>query len=316
MSEAPGTEAAVVEAPATPVTPAPGEEPVTPAVETPAASKPEGSGVEAQQDANPFKDLQDEGTREWLSKKGVKSVADLAERTREQERLLGSSIRMPAEDATEEERSAFLEKVGLARPEKAEAYEFQVPEKLPEELPYDAERASRFKEKAHELGMTQAQAAGLHDWFTGETVSEFEGSQGAAADKIEERATAHTASLEKLWGPLDGDTAKANLEFADKALMVGGPELQIELQDLGVLGPNKEVLSLHLATTLASLGAAIYTEDGKINGNPALLDNPFADGEKHNLTNAMKIYKSDPGRALELIAAAGKKPEDFGLKAK
>src|SRR5690606_27652501 len=79
--------------------------------------------------------------RDWLAKQGYNTadaVVKLGKQVYAQERLLGNAIRVPGKDATQEEREAFLNKLG--RPETPDAYEFAVPKDLPEHLPYDGER--------------------------------------------------------------------------------------------------------------------------------------------------------------------------------
>lgn len=291
-------------------TPAGGGETGTP-VEQPAGnggvSDANGSGTDL------FATLEDKDTREWLEKVGVTDIPSLARKAREQERLLGSAIRVPGKDATDEERQAYLNKLG--RPETPDAYDFAVPPDLPEDLPYDGERASAFKSKAHELGLTAAQAANLHDWFVGETVKDFNGLSGQQAEQIAQKAQAETEKLVKIWGPLDGEAARTELEFADRALqLAGGEEAIEEFKAFGLIAADgKTILSAHLAQTFANIGKALFKEDTVLRGNPDMLGNPFAEGESFNLTKAMAIYKSDKSHAYSLIAATGKKPADFGL---
>lgn len=256
----------------------------------------------------------DEDTRDWLEKKGVKSAADAAKLARDQSKLLGNAIRIPGDKASDEERNEFLNKLG--RPEKADGYEFKVPEDLPESVPYDKERADDFKALAHSIGLRADQAAKIHDWAAKNAVADVTGALENAQAQTTERAKTETEKLVKIWGPLDGETARANLTFADRFLQdVGGPVLAEELQRLNLIGPNKEILSEPLAVAFAKAGSAIYKEDDVLRGNADVLNNPFAD-DKPNMTEQMKLYRRDPEHALSLIAAAGKKPEDFGLKAK
>jgi len=257
----------------------------------------------------------DADTRGWLQKGNLdKDPAALAKKAFEQEKLIGGSIRVPGKDATKEELDAFYGKLG--RPDKADAYEFAVPKDLPKDLPYDGNLATSFKQKAFELGLNPTQAAAIHDMFVGYQVDTFGKLSGDAAAKTQERATKAAAELVKLWGPLDGPTAQANLEIADQVFTKapGGQELLADLKAIGLVGPNKEILSPSIAKFLAGIGTALYTEDGVLRGRPDEVDNPFADGASFNATKQMQIYKADPDRARSLIAAAGKKPADFGLQ--
>jgi hypothetical protein len=257
----------------------------------------------------------DEDTRGWLQTKGLTGVDALAKSARESEKLLGGMVKLPGKDATPEEREAFLNKLG--RPEKADGYQFTVPKNLPEGLPYDGERAKAFAVKAHELGIPQDAAAGLHDWFMADSVNAFAGMGEAQKAAMQQKAGAATEALVKEWGPLDGETAQANFEIADKVFtqVPGGQDFLNELKTLGVVGPNKEILSVPIAKMLAAIGTALYTEDGVLRGKTDVIGNPFdKKGTSFNLTAAMQIAKDNPDRAKSLMVAAGVKPEEFGLK--
>lgn len=257
----------------------------------------------------------DEDTRGWLQTKGLTGVGALAKSARESEKLLGGMVKLPGKDATPEEREALFNKLG--RPEKVDGYQFTAPKDLPEGLPYDGDRAKAFAGVAHKLGISQEQAAGLHDWFMADSVNAFAGMGEAQKAAVQQRATAATELLVKEWGPLDGDTAQANFEIADKVFtqVPGGQDFLNELKTLGVVGPNKEILSVPIAKMLAAIGTALYTEDGVLRGKTDVIGNPFdKKGTSFNLTAAMQIAKEDPDRAKSLMVAAGVKPEEFGLK--
>lgn len=252
--------------------------------------------------------------RDWLAKQGYNTadaVTRLGKQVYAQERLLGNAIRVPGKDATQEEREAFLNKLG--RPEQPDAYEFAVPENLPENLPYDGERAAKFKAVAHGLGLTKDQAAKLHDWFVGETVGDFNSMGHQQAQALEQRAAAATEALVKAWGPLDGPTARANMELGNRLLdEAGGQPLVDRLVQLGVMTEDRVILDPVLAPLFANIGVALYREGEMLTGDPAHIGNPFADGSD-NMTEQMRIAKADPELAARLIVAAGKKPNDFGL---
>lgn len=257
----------------------------------------------------------DEATREWVTKRQFKDVAAIAKTAYEQEKMLGNAIRVPGKDAKPEDVEAYLNKLG--RPEKADGYDFTVPKDLPETLPYDAERATGFKQLAHSLGLTAKQAASIHDWAVKNAVDDFQSYSGKTEAERAETAKAETAKLEKLWGPLDGDQMKTNLAFADKALKdVGGEDALKEFQRVGLIGTEGNViLSAPIAAMLAKFGAAVFKEDQVLTGKADRLNNPFAEGKAFNVTAQMKLIKEDREQALAFIAAAGKQPADFGLKA-
>lgn len=256
--------------------------------------------------------------REWLTKQGYtmtpEGIAKLAKQVREQAKLIGGSIRIPGKDATEEERNAFLDRLG--RPKSAEAYDLPVPENLPEDLPYNGERANEFKGVAHKMGLTQSQIAGLHDWFVGSAVNDHQASTRANGERDAVSAKTATATLEKAWGPLSGETFQQNMALGHRALTdVGGPELKAAFEARGLIGKDGVILDASIAQFMAKIGGAFYKEGDMLKGDPGRTNNPFSD-DHDNMTEQMRIMRSDPEAALSLIAAAGKKPEDFGLTRK
>lgn len=279
---------------------------------------PKGSGQQQGDVTDPFKDLPLEAeTREWVTARKPKDVADVVKIAHEQSKLLGNAIRVPGENATDEERSEFLDKLG--RPKEATGYEFTPPKELPPELPYDAERATSFKGLAHNIGLTKTQAAAVHDWAVKNAVEDFKGVTGRSAEEQAAAAKQQVDILVKEWGPLDGRQAQAQLAFADAAMReVGGAEVLAEFKRVGLIGEDGRVIqSAPIAKMFAKMGAAFYKEDDVLHGDPTRLGNPFQQGTKDfNVTAQMKMVKDDPDRALAMIAAAGKKPEDFGLKPK
>lgn len=290
-----------------------------------------GSNLEAGK-ANPLIELlgadADADTKDWLGKQterasDVKSLAKLA---REQDKMIGEQakklgdatkdmVRIPGKDATPEELKAYKDKLGI--PETPEGYEFKAPKDLPEGLPYDGDRAKSFAAEAAKIGLTKAQAQAVHDWATANAVGDFTNGKAQSDAKAVENAQAETTKLTKLWGPLDGQTFKANAAFADKALMeIGGQEALAEFQRVGLIGDaagQKIIQSAPIATMLAKMGQTLYKEDEVLRGDPSKLNNPFAPGASENVTAQMRMIKQDRAQALSFIAAAGKQPEDFGL---
>lgn len=266
----------------------------------------------------------DKDSRGWLAQQGYatdkgftpETVAKLAKQAREQEKLIGSSVRVPGPNATQEEKDQFLTKLG--RPEKSDAYTFDVPKDLPESLPYDGERANGFKAVAHQVGLTAAQAAAVHDWYVGTAVEDFNGLSVAAQEQRTQQARAETDKLVKTWGPLDGDTFKTNMELAHRFIdTAGDASVMSELKRLGALSDDGMILSAPIAQLFAKAGTAFYQEDGVVRGKRTALNNPFDKASKDwNETQQMLMIKRDPETAYSLMAAAGVKPEDFGLKAK
>lgn len=255
----------------------------------------------------------DEATRTWLEKHELKTPEALATKAYNLDKVVGGAVKVPGKDATPEEVNDFYSKLG--RPDEAGKYEFAVPQDLPESVPYNADMAGSFKEFAHSIGLSQDQAGKAHDWFVGQQVEAAGSVATQNTEKLEELAATERTKLEQVWGAIGSEGGKRNAEMADRAMQAGPPELLADFMNAGMLGPNKEVLNANLGILLSTLGAAVYQEDGVLKGDPAAVGNPFDEkSDNYSMTEQMAVYKNDPNRALQLIAAAGKKPEDFGLK--
>jgi hypothetical protein len=267
-----------------------------------------------------FGELETE-TSEWLTRREVKDVPSLVKLAFNNDKMvgdqaakLGQAIIRPGKDAKPEEIEAFREKMGMGKT--PDDYAFEMPKNLPENLPYDGERAKSFGSLAHKIELTKSQAQAVHDWAVENGVADFENAGKEHANRIAEQAKAATTELTKVYGPVDGQQFKTNAAFADKVLELGGERALEELKELGAIAEidgKKYVQRPGLFELFAKIGSTLYKEDDVLRGDPTSLDNPFMDGEKENLTEQARMIKSDKPRALSLIAAAGKKPADFGL---
>ena len=259
--------------------------------------------------ADPLAGL-DTGSREWVEKNGVKSLADAVKTAREAQSLIGRSVQIPADDAKPEDVDKFLSKATEKyRPKDAAGYEFKLPDGVPEGMPYDAEFAGEFKQWAHDNGLTASQAQKLHDNWVGKAVTAFTKSNEDLATKV---STA-TADMEKEWGASDSEGFKANAAWAVRA--GEGLGLMDALKEVGLLGPDNLVLNSKIAVALAKVGQAMFKEDSlEGGGGGAVADNPFKEGPgKGNLTEQMQLIRTDRPRAIRLIRAAGHEPKGFGL---
>lgn len=256
--------------------------------------------------ADPFSGLE-AGTREWIGTAGIKDVSALAEKARGAEALIGRSVQIPGAEAKPEDWDKFYGKLG--RPENADGYEFKLPENLPAELPYDGEFAGSFKAEAHKEGLTGKQAANLHDWFVQNQAGLFAKSQETmAADAVKA-----TEAFEAKWGPSGSDTFKSKADYAVRAL--DGLGLKDAFHARGLLAKAGErdniVIDPTIGFALAQIGEAMFKEDTlESQEGGRVSDNPFTGT---NMTEQMRAIRADRPRALRMIAAAGKKPSDFGL---
>lgn len=252
--------------------------------------------------ASPFAGLQDEGTRTWVEKKGYKSVEDLAKAAVNQESLLGSSVRRPADDATETEWNAFYSKVG--RPEKPDAYELKRPDGLPSDLPYDEALAGSFKTWAHQAGLNGRQAQSLHDAFALAQAEQAKAHVTALTKAVE--TTAET--LVKDWGPQESEGFKTKHELANRALKKLG--LVESFKKSGIIMPDGALTDPALAVAFSQIGEKMFAEDSIDGGDAPGADNPFKDGN-FNLSKITALVRSDPDKARRLAREAGKNPDEW-----
>jgi hypothetical protein len=254
--------------------------------------------------ASPFAGLQDEGTRKWVETKGYKSVEDLAKAAVNQESLLGSSVRRPADDAPATEWDKFYSKIG--RPEKPDAYELKRPDGLPADLPYDETLASSFKTWAHGAGLNGKQAQSLHDAFA-----------LAQAERAKEHVTALSKAVEttadalvKEWGPTDSEGFKTKHELANRAIKKLG--LVESFKKSGIILQDNALTDPALAMAFSEIGAKMFAED-RIDGDGSSGGkNPF-DKKKgtFNLSEITALIKSDSDKARRLAREAGENPDHW-----
>ncbi|MCH8476377.1 MAG: hypothetical protein LAT56_00330 [Wenzhouxiangella sp.] len=156
---------------------------------------------------------------EHLSK--YSTIGELAKSFVDREAKADRLVEIPAEDADEETRQAFLNRLG--RPESAEGYELEAPEDR-DTVGFTEADENAYREKAHELGLTQEQAKALHDWQMSRTREALE--QGSAAQQ--EMLKEQTEALKKEWGgKFNENITKAKKAFAQ----FGGDELAAYLKD-------------------------------------------------------------------------------------
>lgn len=252
--------------------------------------------------ASPFAGLQDEGTRKWIETKGLKSVEDLAKTAFNQESLLGSSVRLPGQDAKPDEIDKFYSKLG--RPEKPDGYEFKRPEGLPADLPYDETLAGEFKSWAHKEGLAPRQAQGMHDAFASWQAEKATEHMTALTQAVEDTADA----LVKEWGPQDSEGFKAKHEMANRALKKLG--LVESFEKSGIILQGGALTDPQLAKAFSEIGERMFGEDS-IDGDSSVGGkNPFKD-DTFNLTDIGNLTKNDPDQARRLAREAGKDPDQW-----
>lgn len=210
--------------------------------------------------------------------KSVKSLGDMAKMTIEAQKLVGSSVRIPKPDASDEEKRAFYAKLGC--PDSAEKY--VVPEiKLPEGMPYDEEEAKLLTGFCHKLGITQSQYEQLYKYY-----NEFQAKQYNLYNKQAKVATEKAISgLKQKWGESDYDK---NVEVAKRAVKQFASEEQIKFLEQtqvdGVqLGNHPMLVELFNAVGLK------MTDDSLVKGGVTA-----GDDKGPQYPNSPEMYEDDP----------------------
>ena len=100
----------------------------------------------------------DGDSRNWIDANGIKGdnpadlLSGLVTKSREMESLIGRSVRLPGEDATDEDVAGFYDRMTeRLRPDDPSGYQYELPEGLPEEMPYDADFVDAWRNFSHEL---------------------------------------------------------------------------------------------------------------------------------------------------------------------
>jgi len=143
-----------------------------------------------------LQDMLPEDLREVGALKDFKTPADLAKSYVATKEKIGSMVSIPTEDADVDTKSKFYNRIG--RPETTDGYDFepQSVEGLEGVTAVNKDNVKLFKEKAHEMGLTKAQAKAMMDHVqAGFTAQLHEAAKGMA-----EAADSASKELRKDWG--------------------------------------------------------------------------------------------------------------------
>ena len=254
-----------------------------------------------------WKDDLPEDLRSLDTLKDIEDVNSLAKQFVDQSRYLGNSIRIPGEDASDEDRAAFRAKLvekhtglvelpvdpedeegyakvfdALGRPQKPDEYELPTIDGV--EL--DKERTKRFAEAAHAAGMTKKQF--------GKVMGEI---FKADAELLESKKGEHTTAMTALraeWG----DAFEGKLNRAAKvAELTNAPEGLVE----AIRNGDTDTATLRwldgLSTSLGGEAAELVKQAGGSSGITPMEAREKAD----EILRAMdKIPQGDP-RYQELM---------------
>jgi hypothetical protein len=203
--------------------------------------------------------------KDLVEAKGFKSADDALKSYANLEKMVGSSIRLPNEDSSDEMKSEFYSKLAgiegvtklptndeeraqfynkLGRPEESTGYNLGDLESA-----FDAESSAQFKELAHNIGLTNEQAAKL---------AEFEASFIPSEEQLQKEQEEYQANakaqLEETWGRDYENRIKASLEVMNK-YETKHPEAIAELKELAGNNPGLRVILADLAESLQEKGS-------------------------------------------------------------
>jgi hypothetical protein len=154
--------------------------------------------------------------------KEAKTIADIAKQAVDFQRLYGGAIRIPGDDAPDNEKADFrakLERVGLVpkdkftefvKPAKAEDYKHDG--YIPEGLTVEQRTIDDIKARAHTLGLS-------NDQFVAMTKAELDGLKAMTQSQAQRNEEAN-GRLKGEWG----QAFDARLKLAEAAAMWGGGE--------------------------------------------------------------------------------------------
>ena len=110
----------------------------------------------------------------------------------------GNALIPPKPDAPKDVKDAFYNKLG--RPEKADGYDFKMPEGA------NPQFSKAAAEKFHELGLTKEQGEAAASWYQEQAVAEAKAFEANSTKEVSE------------WSKEQGDKFEANMEAARRAV--------------------------------------------------------------------------------------------------
>ena len=181
----------------------------------------------------------------------------------------GARVKIPGDDATEEELNAYRAAVGV--PESPAKYDLKTG-RLPAGVTVDEETTAEYKKLAHGMGLTPKQAQALFEFDIKRQGEDYQ----AYLNLRKESAQEAMNELKKTYGEKYEEKLSHALRIVAK---LGGDELKSELEASG-LGNNKQLINFMIKVS------ENYSEDGIIVGsvggsNTVNLDNLYGKSMAH-----------------------------------
>lgn len=268
-----------------------------------------------------FLDTLSDDQRSFAEEAGLASLDDVLNGYRDARGKLDGALVLPGEDATADERAEFYRKASAAWT--PEAYEFAMPDGLPDDFAYDQDFAKEAADQFKTLGLHPDAAQGLHDWWVGKMADVYKG-QAEASAQAEAEATgrasaAHKALTDEYGAPGSQgyDNAVAKADRAMTALKGQGIDVSGWLTEKGALSApgedgTQQVTDATAVRLLAHIFDQTMNEDGLPPAGNGSASNPF-DMKSQDLARQTELLRTKPDEARRLIEAAGRDPKRFNL---
>jgi len=200
----------------------------------------------------------------WKNLEG-KDANEVGKYIKELQSFAGKKGDIPKSDASDEEWSAFYQKLG--RPENLEGYDFTIGDDFAEivgedSAPFFEKAVEGFKEKAFELGASAEKAEELVNWYLGMVAEELEQSSASVKEADEEM----DKELRSQWGDeydgmMNGVIAllknngmpEENLKFAIDTGLLKDPSLAITLGNIASKFSDDPEIGHHQTNTMAGV---------------------------------------------------------------
>lgn len=144
----------------------------------------------------------------WDPEKKLARTDDLAKAYTNLEKIMGSSDKIIVPKADDDTEGWDRVYKSLGRPDTADAYEFQRPDKLPEGLQYDEDLEKNWRQVAHQNGLNARQARSIYETYVKHQVDR----QGAwVTHQQQTRAQGEAALRRELGSQFEGSMQAARM---------------------------------------------------------------------------------------------------------
>lgn len=192
----------------------------------------------------------------------IKDIDALAKNVVDSQKFISQSVRIPGEDATEEERAAFYTKLG--RPEKAEEYTLELkPEYVEKGVKVDDAQQQWYKDVALKANLTKEQANIVFESYVDKEVAAATDQQVSQTEK----ATKTINELKGIWRSEYNDNINLINSNLDKFFPA---DVQAELRSKGLFADSAFIQSM-LGLTKKVTGSNMFIEGGSTANQPNTL---------------------------------------------